>query len=121
MRVIYRQPLHQSPGGSYIVKPVRGWQFYVWQPDLDRIWPPPAGSAPVDHDDDSDAPPRVKPGPKPRGDWPTLVAQWLIEVAVEDPKRLQNVDALVDRRTKFFAQPDQVGTKDNKVLRAKIR
>ena len=41
-RVVYRKPLSQSKG-QYIVNPVRGWRFFVWQPDLDRIWPPPAG------------------------------------------------------------------------------
>ena len=51
--VIYRKPLSRSKG-QYIVNPVRGWRFFVWQPILDRIWPPPAGSAPVDHDDASD-------------------------------------------------------------------
>jgi hypothetical protein len=45
--VIYRQPLFQSKG-HYIVNPVRGWRFFVWQPVLDRIWPPPTDSAPVD-------------------------------------------------------------------------
>lgn len=29
---------------------VRGW-FFVWQPDLDRIWPP-AGRRPIDHADE---------------------------------------------------------------------
>jgi hypothetical protein len=48
--VIYLKPLSQSKG-QYIVNPVRGWRFFVWQPDLDRIWPLPAGSASVEHDD----------------------------------------------------------------------
>jgi hypothetical protein len=52
--VIYRASLHRSPGGSYVVDQVRGWRFYIWQPDLDRIWPPPGGTAPVEHHDDSD-------------------------------------------------------------------
>ena len=51
--VIYRKPLSQSKG-HFIVNPVRDWRFFVWQPVLDRILPPPAGSAPVDHDDASD-------------------------------------------------------------------
>jgi hypothetical protein len=34
---------------------VRGWVFYVSQPDFDRIWPPLAGGTPVDHDDVSSA------------------------------------------------------------------
>jgi hypothetical protein len=84
VRVIYRKPLSQTKG-HYIVNPVRGWRFFVWQPVLDRIWPPPAGSAPVDHDDASDTPPRVKSGPKPRRNWPMLIEQWLNEVQTEDP------------------------------------
>ena len=90
---------------------VHGW-FYVWQPDLDRIWS--TATATVDHD--GNAPPRVKPGPKPRGDWPTQVARWLIAVAVENPKRLGNVDALV-----IDAQHQIKGTpSDPKVLRARM-
>ena len=38
-----------------------------------------------------------------RGDWPTLIAQWLIEVAAERTrKRLQNVDALVVEAQNFL-------------------
>jgi hypothetical protein len=49
VRVVHR---HQ-PGEPFpnIVKPFRGWVFYVWQPVLDHIWPPRADSAPVVHDD----------------------------------------------------------------------
>ena len=99
-----------------IVNPVRAAHFYVWQPALDRIWP--TANAPVhdEHDDDSNAPLRVKPGPKPREDWPTLLAQWLIAVAVENPKRLDNVDALViDAQDQIKWTPS-----DPKVLRAKM-
>src|SRR6478672_946187 len=48
VRVVHR---HQ-PGDPFpnIVKPFRGWVFYVWQPVLDHIWPPRADSAPVVHD-----------------------------------------------------------------------
>ena len=92
-------------------KRLRGW-VHVWHPDFERIWP--AGSAPVDHD--GDAPPRVRPGPKPRGDWPTLLARWLIAVAVENPEQLDNVDALV-----IEAQDQiKVTPSDPKVLRAKM-
>jgi hypothetical protein len=88
---------------------LRGW-FYVWQPDFDRIWP----TASVDHAG-SDAPLRVRPGPKPRGDWPTLLAQWLIAVAVENPKRLDNVDVLVIDAHQIKGTP-----RDPKVVRAKM-
>jgi hypothetical protein len=39
---------------------------------------------------------RGKPGPKPTGNWPTHLAAWLIEIALSDPKRLHNVDRLVE-------------------------
>ena len=48
-RVIYRKPLAQFKR-HHIVNPVRGWRFSVWQPVLDRIWPP-AGSASIDHEE----------------------------------------------------------------------
>jgi hypothetical protein len=90
---------------------LRGW-FHVWQPDLDRIWP--ATNAPVDHD--SNAPLRVRPGPKWHEDWPILLAQWLIAVAVENPKRLDNVDQLlIDAQDQIKWTPS-----DPKVLRAKM-
>src|SRR5262249_8791557 len=78
--------------------PFDDWAFYLWEPDLDRLY---SGAQP-DHDDGSGSPPPVKPGPKPRGDWPTLVAQWLIAVAADDRKRLQNVDALVTEAKIFL-------------------
>ncbi|SIN97334.1 hypothetical protein SAMN05443247_01104 [Bradyrhizobium erythrophlei] len=104
-----------QPGQSAVLT-VRGW-FYVSQPHFDLLLPPPAGSAPVDHDDASDTPPpRAKPGPKPYKDWPKLLARWLIAVAADDLKRLQNVDALViDAQNLLEWAP-----KDNKDLRAKI-
>jgi hypothetical protein len=119
-RVIYSQPLYQSPGGSYVVNPVRGWDFFVWQPDFDRIWPPPADSAPVEHDNDSDTPPRVTPGPKPREDWPKLIGRWLIEVAVEDKRRLQNIDALVVEAQNFLDNQIRWSPSNTKRLRAVI-
>ena len=96
------------------------YRLFVWLPDLDRIWPL-AVSAPVDQGNVSDVTPqRVKPGPKPKGDWPTLLARWLIAVAAEGPKRLQNVDALVTDAQDFLDNQIEWAPKDNKVLRAKI-
>ena len=122
VRVIHREPLYRVKRSldrvkSYsIVNPVRAAHFYVWQPALDRIWP--TANAPVhdEHDDDSNAPLRVKPGPKWREDWPILLAQWLIAVAVENPKRLDNVDQLlIDAQDQIKWTPS-----DPKVLRAKM-
>lgn len=109
---------HHHPKDRRVLIDFPGW-LYIWQPDFDRIWPP-VGSAPVDDDNASDTPPRVKPGPKPHKDWPTLIARWLIAVAVEDPKRLQNVDALVIDAQDFLDNQLGWAPKDNKDLRAKI-
>ncbi|WP_338833541.1 hypothetical protein [Bradyrhizobium septentrionale] len=117
--VVHRR--HPREPDANIVKPFRGGRFFVWQLALDRLWPPPAGRAPVEHADASDAPSRVKPGPKPQDDWPTLIAQWLIEVAVDDPKRLQNVDALVIEAKLFLHNQTGRAPKENKELRDKIR
>lgn len=98
--------------------PVRGWQYYVSQLDLDCVWPPVsgAGSTPTAHDDASKAL-RVRPGPKPHGDWPTLIEQWLHTL---DPQQRQNVDALVPEAKKYLRNQIKWAPKDNKDLRAKI-
>ena len=97
--------------------------FYVWQPAFDRIWLPPAGSAPVDHGDASEPAPRVKPGPKAKGDWPDLIARWLIEVGRDDPQKLQkpNIDELAVEAELFLRNQNKFVPKDSKVIRAKIR
>lgn len=109
-RVIHYEPRSK---GERIVKPFRGALFYVWRPDFVRIWP--TAGATVERDD-KNAPPRVRPGPKHRDDWPTKLAQWLIKVAVEDPTRLHNVKWLVtEAQSQLSWAPN-----DPKVLRAKI-
>jgi hypothetical protein len=97
--------------------PFDDWMFYVWKPDFDRLY----SVARSDHDDGGESPPPVKPGKKPRGNWPMLVAQWLIEVAADDRQRLQNVDALVTEAKIFLRNQIQWAPKDDKDLRAKIR
>ena len=98
VRVVHRY--ERKPGG-YAVRPFRGGRFFVWLPHFDRIWPPPGASAPAtDYDDDSN-PPRLKPGPKPYKDWPTLIARWLLEISQTDPQRLQNLEALSPMRIIF--------------------
>jgi hypothetical protein len=78
------------------------------------------GSAPVDHADDSDASPRVRPGTKPTGNWPTLIGRWLIEVQADDPKRLQNIDALVIDAQNFLDNQIRWSPSNTKRLRAVI-
>ena len=92
--------------------------FSIWMPDFDRLYSGEPRRA--IEDDDSDDPP-VKPGKKPHGDWPTLIAQWLIAVAADDRKRLQNVDALVVEANNFLRNRIKWAPKDDKALRKKIR
>src|SRR5262249_5509906 len=65
-------------------------------------------------------PPRAKPGPKPEGDWYTVLAAWLIEVACDDPKRLRNVDALVPEAQAFLRAKISWAPKEPKDCRQKI-
>jgi hypothetical protein len=121
----YSREVLEGPRKPSVRLPTDGWLFYIWKPDYDRLFPAlsdddhSAGSVRADQDD-SNSLPQVRPGPKPRGDWPTLVARWLIAVAVDDPKRLQNVAALVAEASLFLDERMKRAPSDNKVLRAKI-
>ena len=95
--------------------PLTNWAFYVWEPDAAKRWP--ALEQPADGA--SDAKP-VKPGPKPRGNWPTLIQQWLLAVAADDPERLHNVDGLVIKAQAFLQDRLNWAPSDTKGLRAKI-
>jgi hypothetical protein len=63
---------------------------------------------------------RRKPGPKPKGDWHTLLAQWLIAVAADDPKLLRNVAALVVEAAVFLQTEIGWAPAEAKDLRKKI-
>ena len=63
---------------------------------------------------------RGRPGPKPTGDWPTIVAAWLIAVAADDPKRLQNADVLVTEAQSFLRGETGWAPKEPKELRKTI-
>jgi hypothetical protein len=91
-----------------------GWVFYVWKPDLAKAL------SEAQEPDDGKTAARAKSGPKPTGDWPTLVGTWLIKVGSEDRKRLQNVDALVVDAQSFLS--DEIGwaPKEPRELRAVI-
>ena len=94
--------------------------YFVWKPDLDALLGI-ASKTPSDHATaDDDAPTRVPPGPKPTKDWRTVLARWLIAVAVDDAQRLQNVDALVAEAKIFLDNRIGWAPQDNKDLRARI-
>jgi hypothetical protein len=58
--------------------------------------PPPAAASERAEAEMHANPPRGKPGPKPRGNWPIRLAAWLIQVARDEPNRLANVDQLTE-------------------------
>jgi hypothetical protein len=99
-----RGPLIQS--GDFV--------YFLWHPDVEKAW-----LAPRQVDDEM-APVGSRPGPKPTGDWYTLIAQWLIEVAADDPKRLRNVDVLVVEATAFLQAEIGWAPAEAKDLRKKI-
>jgi hypothetical protein len=72
------------------------------------------------HEDPKRQQKHAKPGPKSTGEWPTLVAAWLITVARDNPKQLQNVDALTGEAQDFLVDQIKWAPKDIKQLRAKI-
>ena len=100
--------------------PLRSWHyFFLRRSDIDRYWPSVGARAEPRHASETTS--RVSPGTKPTGNWHTLIAQWLIAVAVENPERLQNVDALVIEAQKFLHKRIKWAPSDDKALRGKIR
>ncbi len=98
------------PGNRYVDGAQR-WFFFARE-DLNKLYPVvPANMG---------TPTRAKPGPKPREDWHTKVAAWLISVALDNPKKLQNVDALAAEASDFLLQKVKWAPKDQKELRRKI-
>ena len=67
--------------------PIYGLVFFVLRSDFEKLYPP-SEQKPI-------AQPRRKPGPEPRGDWPTLVGAWLVHLAKNNPSALDNVSALI--------------------------
>ncbi|MBR0719397.1 hypothetical protein [Bradyrhizobium liaoningense] len=88
--------------------------YFLWHPDVEKVWPA------LRQVDNEVTPVRAKPGTKPRGDWYTLIAQWLIAVAADDPKRLRNVDVLVVEATAFLQDEINWSPANAKDLRKKI-
>jgi hypothetical protein len=102
------------PDRRVFADPVRDFALFLWHPDVEKVWPA------LRQADDEGAPPRAKPGPKPTGDWHTLIAQWLIAVAADQPKRLRNVNVLVVQAAAFLAEEINWSPKEDKELRKKI-
>ena len=87
--------------------------FFVSRPELDRLYAAPTKTA-------SDDAARPKPGPKPKDDWPTWIARWLILKALEYPDELANVDALVGEARLFLQQEEIFTPQDDKRIRKVI-
>jgi hypothetical protein len=114
---LYRGPPIQVEARGQFRDPetrLEGWAYYVWKPDLDRLLLGPQAEP------GAEMPPRAKSGPKPKGDWHTLISQWLIVVAADDPKRLRNVDALVVEAAAFLEEKISWAPAEPKDLRRKI-
>jgi hypothetical protein len=95
---------------------IKGYAYFVWKPALAKRWP--AAFAPrVDAAQRSE---RHRPGPKPKDEWPKLMAAKLIHRAVYDPESLRNIDALVPIMKEFLQ--DEIGwaPKDPKEIRKEI-
>jgi hypothetical protein len=84
-----------------------------WEPDLKKFWPDRA-AVPADES------PSRKPGPKPTDDWPDALAIELIQIALNDPKVLKNIDALVTRMQADFAERGRFIPQDPKRVREEI-
>jgi hypothetical protein len=66
-------------------------------------------------------PVRGEPGTKPKGDWPTLVATWLILKAFENPRQRENIDVLVRGAEDYLREemgwaPESTGRIRTKIL-----
>jgi hypothetical protein len=96
---LFRAP-RRGEGSVYIEGPGFAGHVFICRADLDKYYSTPttgerpapttAGGHRIDDDE-----PRRKPGPKPRDDWPMLLAAKLIDVALNEPENLKNVDGLV--------------------------
>jgi hypothetical protein len=113
---------HPSRPGH--VDPIDDFELFVWHPDVASVWP---ARREADHEVTplreavhEMTPLRAKPGTKPTGDWHTLIAQWLIAVAVDEPKRLRNVDVLVAEASAFLLDEIKWAPAEAKDLRKKI-
>lgn len=109
--------IENTPSGK-VTHRLRGggsFYFFISRADLDAQYPP-TGS--------EDVPARrAKPGPKPRGDWPMVVAAWLVQVALDDPSRIRkpNIDQLAIDAKAMLLKKIKWAPKESKELRQTIR
>jgi hypothetical protein len=87
--------------------------YFVSRPRLDELYPAHEGRA-------IDGPLRERSGPKPKGDWPKVIARWLIKIAADDPNRLNNVSKLVNDASDFLQEEISWAPQENKKLRKEI-
>jgi hypothetical protein len=83
---------------DYEILPFKDWHGFVGREGLDRLYPLLPAAAP----ETVTPSPHRRPGPKPKGNWPELVAQELIRRAVDEGDRLGNTDALVKHMQDFL-------------------
>ena len=95
---------------------IKGYAYLVWKPALAKRWPA-VFAPPVDAAQRSE---RHKPGPKPKDEWPKLMAAELIHRAVYDAESLRNIDALVPLMKEFLEGEIGWAPKDPKEIRKEI-
>jgi len=101
-------------------KPVKSYNWQMDAKEIEALRVAAFGPTPSPRTPDVLQPPRRRPGPKPKDDWPILVAAKMIDLALRDPEVLQNADGLVRYMRKFLQ--DEIGwaPKDPKDLRKVI-
>ena len=104
------------PDPRGFVKPVRGFAFFLWHPNVEEVWPA------LRQADEEVAPMRdTPPGTKPTRDWPILVAAWLILKACEDPHQLENIDTLVGEAQDYLQKKIGWAPQNPQRIRQKIK
>jgi hypothetical protein len=126
---LYRRPLTYGTERLHVVprkeRSFDGtWYFFGRRDDVDKLYP--AATPIVDRANEAaDKPPSFKPGPKPKGDWPTLVGAWLIRIALDEPHRLSvtdpNVTELAKSAITFLIQQIGWAPDDDSAVRRVIR
>jgi hypothetical protein len=101
-------------------KPMESYNWQMDAKEIEALRVAAFGPTPSPRTPDVLQQPRRRPGPKPKDDWPMLVAAKMIDLALRDPEVLQNADGLVRYMRKFLQ--DEIGwaPKDPKDLRKVI-